>query len=109
MLLSVFGFIGITLTDNLWVYIALYYILNLGIALCAPTLSALLAKHSSPKEAGEVMGIAESIGSLSNVIFPLVGAAIYGMIGAQLYWGVALLPIVGLCISYERKGTYIED
>ena len=66
MLLSVFGFIGITLTDNLWIYIALYYVLNLGIALCAPTLSALLAKHASPKEAGEVMGIAESIGSLSN-------------------------------------------
>ena len=109
MLLSVFGFIGITLTDNLWIYIALYYVLNLGIALCAPTLSALLAKHSSPKEAGEVMGIAESIGSLSNVIFPLVGAAIYGMIGAQLYWGVALLPIVGLCISYESNETYIED
>ena len=109
MLLSVFGFIGITLTDNLWIYIALYYVLNLGIALCAPTLSALLAKHSSPKEAGEVMGIAESIGSLSNVIFPLVGAAIYGMIGAQLYWGVALLPIIGLCISYESNETYIED
>lgn len=109
MLLSVFGFIGITLTDNLWIYIALYYVLNLGIALCAPTLSALLAKYSSPKEAGEVMGIAESIGSLSNVIFPLVGAAIYGMIGAQLYWGVALLPIIGLCISYESHETYIED
>ena len=109
MLLSVFGFIGITLTDNLWIYIALYYVLNLGIALCAPTLSALLAKHASPKEAGEVMGIAESIGSLSNVIFPLVGAAIYGMIGAQLYWGVALLPLLGLFISYEKSGVYAED
>lgn len=109
MLLSVFGFVGITLTENLWIYIALYYVLNLGIALCAPTLSALLAKHASPKEAGEVMGIAESIGSLSNVIFPLVGAAIYGEIGSQLYWGVAILPVLGLCISYGAHGSYAED
>ena len=109
MLLSVFGFVGITLTDNLWFYIALYYVLNLGIALCAPTLSALLAKHASPKEAGEVMGIAESIGSLSNVIFPLVGAAIYGVIGSQLYWGVAFLPLFGLFISYGADEAYTED
>ena len=108
MLLSIFGFIGITLTDNLWIYISLYYVLNLGIALCAPTLSALLAKHAAPKEAGEVMGIAESIGSLSNAIFPLVGAAIYGVIGSQLYWGVAFLPFLGLVLSYGADDEYQE-
>jgi predicted MFS family arabinose efflux permease len=108
MLLSIFGFISITLTDQLWMYISLYYVLNLGIALCAPTLNALLAKHASPQEAGEVMGIAESIGSMSNAIFPLVGAAIYGAVGSQLYWGVAALPLLGLLLSYGTDGEYEE-
>ena len=108
MFLSIFGFISITLTDQLWMYILLYYVLNLGIALCAPTLNALLAKNASPKEAGEVMGIAESIASFSNAIFPLVGAAIYGVVGAQLYWGVAVLPLIGLFLSYGADGDYEE-
>ena len=102
MLLSVVGFVSITLTETLWVYILLYYILNLGIALCAPTLNSLLALRAAPKETGEVMGISESIGSLSNAIFPLIGAALYGVFGAQLYWGVAILPLLGLMISIKK-------
>ena len=109
MIFSIIGFISITLTDQLWLYIALYYILNLGIALCAPTLNALLAQQSDPKEAGEVMGIAESIGSLSNAIFPIIGAAAYGFLGADLYLWVAVLPLCGLILSYGAHEAYAES
>ena len=109
MFLSIFGFISITLTDNLWAYILLYYVLNLGIALCAPTLNALVAQQADPKEAGEVMGISESIGSLSNAIFPLIGAALYGIYEAKLYWGVAVLPCIGLLISMRGLPESVEE
>ncbi len=102
MFLSIIGFVSITLTETLWIYILLYYILNLGIALCAPTLNALIAQKASPKEAGEVMGISESIGSLSNAIFPLIGAALYGLYDEKLYWGVAVLPFIGLLLSMKK-------
>ena len=106
MFLSFVGFISITLTNTLWIYISLYYILNLGIALCMPTLHALLAQHAQEQEAGQVMGISESIASLSSAIFPIVGAAVYGFIGGKLYWLVSILPLVGLFLS---RRTQIKD
>ena len=102
MFLTCLGCISITLTDILWVYILLYYILNLGIALCSPTLNSLLAQHAQEQEIGEVMGIGESIGSLCFALFPFIGASIYGLVGAKLYWGVSVLPLLGLWLSMKK-------
>ena len=71
------GLVAITLTDNLWLYLPLYYILNLGVSLCMPPFRSLLAKHSRSDEAGEVMGIGESIVSLSNALIPVLAAFFY--------------------------------
>ena len=102
LFLTCLGCISITLTDILWVYILLYYILNLGIALCSPTLNSLLAQHAQEQEIGEVMGIGESIGSLCFALFPFIGASIYGLVGAKLYWGVSVLPLLGLWLSMKK-------
>ena len=90
MLLSVFGFIGITLTDNLWIYIALYYVLNLGLHYVPH--SAHFWPSILPKSR-RGMGIAESM-ALSLMLFSSCGCSIYGMIGPAIL-GVALLPIWG--------------
>ena len=99
LFLCTVGLICITLTDDLWLYIPLYYILNLGISLCIPTFNSILAQTAHPQQVGEVMGISESIISLSNAFIPIFAAVIYTVIGDQIYWWISILPLFGLWIS----------
>lgn len=102
LLFSIFGLICITLTDNLWLYIPLYYTLNLGISLCIPCFNGLLAKHSRPEDAGEAMGISISILSLCNAFVPIIATSLYTLYGSNLYLGLVLLPVLGL-LSTKQK------
>ena len=43
-------------------------------------------KTSRPSQVGEVMGISESIISLSNAFIPIFATMIYSIIGYQIYW-----------------------
>ncbi|MFK8037317.1 MAG: MFS transporter [Crocinitomicaceae bacterium] len=100
--LSTIGLVCLTLTDVLYLFIAFYYIMNLGLSLCFPTFNGLIAQHANPKRQGEVMGISESINSLALAVFPVIGAALYGTIGFNLYYFMAVLPLVGLVIAIIR-------
>ena len=100
--LSTIGPICLTLTDYLPLYIAFYYVMNLGLSLCFPTFNGLIAQHANPQRQGEVMGISESINALSLALFPVLGAAIYGIIGYHLYYFMAILPLIGLIIAIVR-------
>mgnify|MGYP000663403339 CR=1 FL=1 len=93
--LTALGFVAITLTDVLWIYMILYYILNLGLSLSFPVFNSLISQHADQDKQGEIMGISESIQSISNAIFPVISAAIYGFIGFNLYLLLALVPFVG--------------
>lgn len=97
--LSAIGLFCITLTTNLGFFIAFYYILNLGLSLSFPTFNALISIHANPQKQGEVMGISESINSLSMALFPVVSAALYGWFGEHLYYFVSALPFVALLIA----------
>jgi len=100
--LSTIGLICLTLTDVLYLYIAFYYIMNLGLSLCFPTFNGLIAQHANPQRQGEIMGISESINSLALALFPVIGAGLYGLIGFQMYYFMALLPLIGLSIAIVR-------
>ena len=104
LLLAAIGVVCITLTANIWLYLTFYYLLNLGLSLCFPTFNALISIHADPKKLGEVMGISESINSFAMAIAPVMVAYLYGLIGYQVYYFVALMPIVALVIAFsERK------
>ncbi len=104
--LSMLGLISITLTAELWLYILLYYILNLGISLCIPCFNALLAKHADPNDAGEIMGISISILSYCNAFVPIIATGLYSMYGSTLYLGLVCLPLLGLLVSKPKYATY---
>jgi MFS transporter, DHA1 family, tetracycline resistance protein len=108
LFLCTVGLICITLTENLWLYIPLYYILNLGISLCIPTFNSILAQTSRPQQVGEVMGISESIISLSNAFIPIIATMVYTWIGSQIYWYTAVLPLIGLWISKGETMTITD-
>ena len=102
LLLSTIGLVCLTLTDVLYLFIAFYYIMNLGLSLCFPTFNGLIAQHANPQRQGEIMGISESINSLALALFPVLGAGLYGLIGYNLYYFMALLPLTGLVIAIVR-------
>ena len=101
------GLTCITLTSNLYLFIAFYYFLNLGLSLSFPTFNALLAIHADPQKQGEIMGISESISALTTAIFPVLSAFLYGSIGFSLYYiiaGFALIAFLLALKSYKKLG-----
>lgn len=97
--LSILGLFAITLTDNLWLFIMCYYILNLGLSLSFPTFNAMIAIHADSKKQGEIMGISESINSFAMALFPVIAAGIYSLVGSHIYQLVSLLPLSALIIA----------
>ncbi len=96
---SFVGLFCITLTDHLWLFIAFYYILNLGLSLTFPTFNSLISIHADPKKQGEIMGISDSLNSLAMALFPVVAAAAYGLIEYKLYYLMSALPFLALVIA----------
>lgn len=108
--LSFIGLFCITLTQNLYLYIAFYYIMNLGLSLCFPTFNSLIATHANPQHQGEIMGISESLNSLALAIFPVLAASLYGLFGYEIYYVISGLPLIALMIAIkERKTLIVED
>lgn len=100
LLLTIIGLFALTLTENLYLYISFYYIMNLGLSLCFPTFNALIAQNADPRLQGETMGISESIHSFAMASFPVLAAGIYGVIGYKLYFFIAILPFISLLIAW---------
>ncbi|MCB9223955.1 MAG: MFS transporter [Crocinitomicaceae bacterium] len=107
--LALCGLICITLTNNLWFYIAFYYVMNLGLSLCFPTFNSLISTHANPQKQGEIMGISESINSFAMAAFPVIAAALYGLFGFYIYYAVAVLPLAALIIALKYRSTLLVD
>ena len=101
--LAVMGLLCITLTKNMYLYIAFYYIMNLGLSLSFPTFNALIAIHADPKKQGEIMGISESINSFAMATFPVLAAGMYGIMGFKVYYLISALPLVALIIALNFR------
>lgn len=101
--LVVIGLICITLTSNLWIYLAFYYFMNLGLSLSFPTFNALISIHANPQKQGEIMGISESINSLAMALFPVIGATLYSIFAYKLYYFVSALPFIALVIALTQR------
>ena len=106
LLLVGIGVIGITLTQTLWIYALIYYVMNLGIAMCMPCFNTLLSQHSRPQELGETMGVSNSIVSLVSAFMPLVAASIYAKIHIVFYWCLSIIPFS--CWVLTKKWLLLE-
>ncbi|MBD3636085.1 MAG: MFS transporter [Crocinitomicaceae bacterium] len=102
LILAATGLFCITLTDNLWLYIMFYYVMNLGLSICFPTFNSLISIHADANKQGEIMGISESIRSMTMAAFPVLAAAIYGWIGYPVYYMIAALPLAALAIALKN-------
>jgi len=69
--------------------------LALGMGLMQPSLSSLISRRAEREEQGEVMGVSQSVGSLSRVLGPVAAGFFFGEFGrdAAFFWGAVLIAV----------------
>ncbi len=103
------GLVAITFGYELVTYLLLYFILNVGLAITMPLFNTIISKNADQDKQGQLMGISTSIGSLCNAIFPSVSGVLYTMIGYNVFYLMAVLPLVGAYLTYflyKRELSY---
>ena len=67
--------------------------LALGMGAMQPSLNSLISRRAGAEEQGQVMGVAQSIGSLSRVLGPLIAGALFTEFGrgSPFLWGAILV------------------
>jgi DHA1 family tetracycline resistance protein-like MFS transporter len=105
------GFSSITYTDDIVVFTCLYYFLNLGISITMPVFNSLIAQHTDKDKIGEIMGVSESISSLSNALIPVFAAYTYSIIKGDLYFFLAAIAFTGMIVAIlsQRSKTKVVN
>ena len=55
--------------------------LALGMGATQPSINSLISRRAGTEQQGEVMGVAQSVGSLSRVLGPIVAGALFAGFG----------------------------
>ena len=72
-------------------------VLAIGIGLTQPSLTALVSRRAGGEEQGEILGVTQSMGSLSRVLGPLAAGWFFGTFGrASPFWSEAALVAAAL-------------
>jgi len=79
--------------------------LALGMGLTQPSLNSLISRRAGREEQGEVLGVSQSVGSLSRVLGPAAAGFFFGEFGhnAAFLWG-AVLVAVALIVAAKLIG-----
>jgi DHA1 family tetracycline resistance protein-like MFS transporter len=72
--------------------------LALGMGAMQPSLNSLISRRAGAEEQGEVMGVAQSVGSLSRVLGPLLAGALFAGLGRAFpfFCGMVLVAAAAL-------------
>jgi DHA1 family tetracycline resistance protein-like MFS transporter len=67
--------------------------LALGMGLTQPSANSLISRRAGGEEQGEVMGVSQSVGSLSRVLGPFAAGFLFAALGrsAAFWWGAVLI------------------
>ena len=67
--------------------------LSIGMGAMQPSLNSLISRRAGAEEQGEVMGVAQSVGSLARVLGPIIAGALFEAFGrnSPFLWGAALV------------------
>ena len=72
-----------------------------GNSFLTPTIMSMLSRRSTAQEQGKILGVNQSVGSLSRVLGPLIGGAAYGIGPHEPYLisGLLMLVTTGLALA----------
>jgi MFS family permease len=76
--------------------------LAIGMGAMQPSLNSLISRRAGAEEQGEVMGVAQSVASLSRVLGPIMAGALFEAFGrnSPFLWGAALVA-AALLLSWR--------
>ena len=75
-----------------------------GFSCMRPAINSLISRRTDPTQQGTVMGVTDSVQSLSRIVGPLVGLPLYhAMVVGPLYLG-AILMVVGILLLKVAVG-----
>jgi MFS transporter, DHA1 family, tetracycline resistance protein len=76
--------------------------LAIGMGLTQPSLNSLISRRAGREEQGEVLGVSQSVGSLSRVLGPAAAGFFFGEFGrnAAFFWG-AVLVVAALLVALK--------
>jgi MFS transporter, DHA1 family, tetracycline resistance protein len=86
------GLLVIATARNVPVFAVAVSALALGMGLTQPSLNSLISRRAGREEQGEVMGVSQSVASLSRVLGPVAAGFFFAEFGrnAAFLWGAAL-------------------
>ena len=87
------GLLVMTLAYNLAALVAAVTALALGMGLTQPSLNSLISRRAGGPEQGEVMGVSQSVASLSRVLGPFAAGFCFAEFGrnSAFLWGAVLV------------------
>jgi DHA1 family tetracycline resistance protein-like MFS transporter len=87
------GLLTMPTARNLAVLVLAMSALALGMGLAQPSLNSLISRRAGREEQGEVLGVSQSVGSLSRVLGPAAAGFFFGEFGrnAVFFWGAMLV------------------
>jgi DHA1 family tetracycline resistance protein-like MFS transporter len=87
------GLVVLPLAHNLAALCLAVSGLALGMGLTQPSLNSLISRRASREEQGEVMGVSQSVGSLSRVLGPFAAGFSFSALGrnSAFWWGAVLV------------------
>lgn len=92
------GLLVLPLARGLPVLVVSVSALALGMGAMQPSLNSLISRRAGSDEQGEVMGVAQSVGSLSRVLGPLLAGALFAGLGRDFpfFCGTVLVAAAAL-------------
>jgi DHA1 family tetracycline resistance protein-like MFS transporter len=87
------GLLTLPFAHNLAVLAPGLSALAIGMGLTQPSLNSLISRRAGREEQGEVLGVSQSVGSLSRVLGPAAAGFLFGEFGrnAAFFWGAVLV------------------
>jgi len=100
------GMIGISVLTEPWMFFVTMTFFASGIGIVRPVMIGNISRKVSSKEQGSILGITSSLGSLSQIIGPLIGGFVIeyffpGSLGVAA--AVVILVGLGMMIWEDRK------
>jgi DHA1 family tetracycline resistance protein-like MFS transporter len=89
------GLLVMPLAHNLAVLAIAVTGLALGMGLTQPSINSLISRRAGGEEQGEVMGVSQSVASLSRVLGPFTAGFCFALFGrnAAFWWGAVLAAL----------------
>lgn len=96
--LTALGLLAIALAHDLPVLVVAMSCLALGMGAMQPSLNSLISRRAGAEEQGEVMGVAQSVASLSRVLGPLLAGALFAGLGRDAPFLVGMALVVAAAV-----------